>query len=499
MSKAVIYARYSCDNQREDSIEGQLRECKAFAERKGYTVVNVYADRAVSAKTDNRPEFQKMVKDSAKKEFDIIIVWKLDRFSRNRADSLKYKSILMKNNVSVVSATETISEGAEGIILESVLEGMAEYYSVDLSEKVVRGMKENVLNGKSNGGPLTFGYMVNKDKYFEKNPDTAPLVTDIFNRYADGETIISIIDDLNGKGLTNKGKKFTYHFVNGLLTNRRYLGEYSFLDVVNPNAFPPLVSEEVFKICRQRLDANKHKCGSFKKVEEKFLLTGKIFCGYCGSTVAGTGGTGRSKVYHYYQCKSANRKRCSKKAVAKKLIEEAVIEVIHDVLDNKSLIKRISSACFALQKNESSQLPALRKQLKQNKKEISNIMKAVKAGIVTKSTKAELERLEQEQEVIEAEIVKEKIDNAVVPAEHIEDWILSFAKIKLNTPEQKMKLIDFFVNSIFLYDDKLVVMLNYKGGEKTICFEALNEGIKKENTQKSECSSLFEYGDPYGN
>ncbi len=135
------------------------------------------------------------------------------------------------------------------------------------------------------------------------------------------------------------------------------------MNVVNPNGFPRLVSEEIFEICRQRLDANKHKCGSFKKVEEKFLLTGKIFCGYCGSTVAGTGGTGRSRVYHYYQCKSANKKRCAKKAVAQKLIEEAVIEVIYDVLDNKPLIKRISSTCFALQKNKSSQLPALRKQL----------------------------------------------------------------------------------------------------------------------------------------
>lgn len=137
---AVIYARYSCDNQREESIEGQFRECRAFAERNNYTPIDTYIDRAMSAKTDNRPEFQKMIKDSAKGQFNAIIVWKLDRFARNRYDSAHYKAMLRKNGVKVVSATEAISEGAEGIILESVLEGYAEYYSAELSEKVIRGM-----------------------------------------------------------------------------------------------------------------------------------------------------------------------------------------------------------------------------------------------------------------------------------------------------------------------------------------------------------------------
>ena len=141
----VIYARYSSDNQREESIEGQIRENTAFAEKNGIVIVGHYIDRAVSAKTDNRPEFQRMIRDSAKKTFDVVIVWKLDRFSRNRYDSAKYKAALKKNNVRVVSATEAISEGAEGIILESVLEGMAEYYSADFAEKVTRGLTENAL------------------------------------------------------------------------------------------------------------------------------------------------------------------------------------------------------------------------------------------------------------------------------------------------------------------------------------------------------------------
>ena len=143
---AVIYARYSTDSQREESIEGQIRECTAYAEKNGFTVVKHYIDRAISVKTDNRPQFQQMIKDSDKKLFDIVLVWKLDRFARNRYDSARYKTQLKKNGVKLMSATEIISEGPEGIILESVLEGYAENYSADLAEKVVRGQIQNMLN-----------------------------------------------------------------------------------------------------------------------------------------------------------------------------------------------------------------------------------------------------------------------------------------------------------------------------------------------------------------
>ena len=154
----VIYARYSSDNQREESIEGQLRECNDFAKRNDITIVDSYIDRAFSDTTDRRPAFQKMIKDSAKNMLDVIIVWKLDRFARNRYDSAHYKAQLRKNGVKVISANENISEGSEGIILESVLEGMAEYYSADFSEKVIRGLTENAMKCKFNGGPITFSF-----------------------------------------------------------------------------------------------------------------------------------------------------------------------------------------------------------------------------------------------------------------------------------------------------------------------------------------------------
>ena len=211
---AVIYARYSSDNQREESIEGQIRECTAYAEKNGITIVKHYIDRAISAKTDNRPEFQQIIKDSDKKLFDIVLVWKLDRFARNRYDSARYKTQLKNNGVKLMSATEIISEGPEGIILESVLEGYAEYYSADLAEKVVRGQTENILKGRCNGGRRTFGYTLDSERKFHIDPLTSPFVLESFRKYNEGSTMKEIRDWLNENGIKNPvGGAFTYNSV----------------------------------------------------------------------------------------------------------------------------------------------------------------------------------------------------------------------------------------------------------------------------------------------
>ena len=231
--KAVIYARYSSDNQREESIEGQLRECTAYCVKNDITILRTYIDRALSAKTDNRPDFQRMVKDSAKGLFDVVIVWKLDRFARNRYDSAHYKAQLRKYGVKVLSATENISEGPEGIILESMLEGMAEYYSAELSEKVIRGHTENALKCKYNGGTPTFGYVIDKDMQYQLDPRTAPVVLEIFTRYDQGATMKEIMEEMRQKGVTTvRGKKIDLNFMARLLKNRKYIGEYSYREIV---------------------------------------------------------------------------------------------------------------------------------------------------------------------------------------------------------------------------------------------------------------------------
>ena len=243
---AVIYARYSSDSQREESIEGQLRECREYAERNNMTIVGTYIDRALSAKTADRPEFQHMIKDSAKELFEIVLVWKLDRFSRDRYDSAHYKHILKKNGVKVISAKEHISEGPEGIILEAMLEGYAEYYSADLSEKVVRGMTENALKGIYNGGTIPFGYMIDETRHYQPDPLLAPYVEQTFQKYADGATMTDLRDWLKAHNIKNSmGGEMSYNTIQRMLSNRRYIGELRLRDVVQPNVIPALVSSEL--------------------------------------------------------------------------------------------------------------------------------------------------------------------------------------------------------------------------------------------------------------
>ena len=247
--RGVIYARYSSTGQREESVEGQLRECKAFAERKGITIVGSFVDRAISGReAENRLEFQRMIKDSEKGIFDVIIVWKLDRFARNRYDSAHYKATLRKNGVKVISATEAISEGAEGILLESLLEGLAEYYSVELGVKVSRGLTENALKTRHNGGIIPYGLMVNEEQQYQPDPLTAPAVREIFERYAAGDSVADIRESLSQRGIKTKtgGSQLNFNSIRNMLQNRKYLGEYRYGETIVSGAYPAVVTQELF-------------------------------------------------------------------------------------------------------------------------------------------------------------------------------------------------------------------------------------------------------------
>lgn len=299
--KAVIYARFSSDRQREESIEGQIRECEEYAERNNITVLGSYVDRALSAKTDNRPDFQRMIKDSAKGLFDVVLVWKLDRFARNRYDSAHYKSILKKNGVKVVSAKEAIAEDSTDILLESLSEGYAEFYSVELSEKIHRGQKENALKGLNNGGGIPLGYVLGSDQRLQVDPLTAPLVVEIFTRYAEGETVRAIVESLNKRGLRTRRKKpFSMNSFNRILKNRKYIGEYQYQDVTIPGGIPAIVPQELFDRVQVKMEKNK-RAPAISKAEETYLPTTKLFCGKCGRLMVGESGTSHTgKKHHYY-------------------------------------------------------------------------------------------------------------------------------------------------------------------------------------------------------
>ena len=478
---AVIYARYSTDSQREESIEGQIRECTAYAEKNGFTVVKHYIDRAVSAKTDNRPQFQQMIKDSERGIFDVIIVWKLDRFARNRYDSARYKTQLKRNGVKLVSATEVISAGPEGIILESVLEGYAEYYSADLSEKVVRGMTENALKGIYNGGTIPFGYMIDETRHYQPDPLLAPYVEQTFQKYADGATMTDLRDWLKAHNIKNSmGGEMSYNTIQRMLSNRRYIGELRLRDVVQPNAIPALVSEDLFNKVQEKLAKNK-KAPARHKAEDTYLLTTKLYCGKCGALMFGESGVSHTgKMYTYYKCAAAKKKKtCDKKAVRKQWLEDLVVNETMKLVEDDASMNAIIAKVMELQNQESTDLPIYEKQLKETEVGITNMLNAIQMGILTSSTKERLEALEEQRKELQARIAEERLAKPKMKEEFVRFWLLRFRKLDMTQPEQRQALVDTFINAIYLYDDKVLITFNYKEGTETVAF---GEAVKAEKS-----------------
>lgn len=467
---AVIYARYSSDNQREESIEGQLRECKAFAEKNDIQIVGTYIDRAFSARTDNRPDFQKMIKDSASKKFELIIVWKLDRFARDRYDSAHYKAALRKNGVKVISATEKISEGSEGILMEAVLEGMAEYYSAELSEKVVRGLTENAYKCKFNGGTLPLGYTIDSEQHFQIDPLVAPAVLEAFKRYAEGTSMTEIAQEMNAKGLRSAfGGKIGVDMVTRMLKNRRYIGEFKYRDIVHPRGIPPIIPDELFERVQRRMASNK-KAPAKHKAEDEYLLTTKLRCGKCECFMVGESGTSKtSTVYRYYKCVGVKKHSgCDKKTVKKDWIEDFVVKQIEKVLFDDILLEKIADTIMEIQGKENTVLPMLRKQYADIQRGIDNLLNAIQQGIVTPSTKQRLEDLEKQKSDISVQIIKEEMSKPLLTKDQILFWFHRFRKYNTRRLDHKRRLIDSFINTIYLYDDKMVITFNYKDGSETV-------------------------------
>ena len=472
---AVIYARYSSDNQREESIEGQIRECTAYAEKNGITVVKHYIDRALSAKTDNRPDFQQMIKDSEKRLFDIVLVWKLDRFARNRYDSAHYEYQLERNHVKLVSATEPISDSPAGIMVKSMLTGMAEYYSAELSEKVVRGMTENVLKGKYNGGTIPIGFKVDEEKFFQVDPLKAPFVVEAFQRYNDGATMKELMNWLNDSGVTtNRNQKLTYNSIQTLLTNHRYIGENRFKDIVMPDSIPAIVDKDLFEEVQQKIKKNS-RAPARHKAEDDYLLTTKLFCGMCGAMMFGECGTGRNKVvHHYYKCATAKRfKTCKKKTVRKEWLEDLVVAETMKLIQDDAVIDAIVAEVMELQDQENTTLPLLEKQMREVENGIENMLNAIQAGVLTNSTKSRLEKLEAQQKELEVRITEEKIARPRLSENQVRFWLTRFRKLDPNVKSHRETLINTFVNVVYLYDEKVLITFNYKDGTKTITFDEI--------------------------
>ena len=456
MKTAVIYARYSSDNQTEQSIEGQLRVCQEYAQRNDILILDTYIDRAMTGTNDNRPDFQKMIKDSADKNWQHIIVYKLDRFSRNKYETAKYKKILKDNGVKLMSAMENIPDTPEGIILESLLEGMAEYYSVELAQKVKRGMKEIRLKGNFQGGHLIYGYKLENKKILI-DEEKAEIVRYIYNQYSLGKYVKDIIKDLNEKHIYHKGKPFGSTTIYNILKNEKYTGIYRYGDEVYQNMFPEIITQELFQKVRNKTRINKKGKRSVKTV---YMLRHKMKCGYCGMPISAETGTSQNgTMKRYYKCLGRKHHNgCSKENVRKEEFEEFIINAIIETLKSPKYLDVIVNSLKHLQSQMGDNnyvLNALLKEKKENEKILNNIMSAVEQGLMNNTTIKRMNDLERKLAELEKSIlIEQSKDISQITEEDIKEFYIRALKL------EPQMLINYLVKEIKAFDDKIEITFN---------------------------------------
>lgn len=456
MKTAVIYARYSSDSQTEQSIEGQLRVCEEFAQRNDLVILNTYIDRAMTGTNDNRPDFQKMIKESSNHEWQYVIVYKLDRFSRNKYETAKYKKALKDNGVKLLSAMENIPDTPEGIILESLLEGMAEYYSAELAQKVKRGMHETRLKGNYQGGGLPYGYKINGRKIVidETKED---IVKYIFKQYAMGKFVRNIIEELTQKGIYKNGKPFAVNTIYGILKNERYIGKYTKDNEVYTNMFPRIIDDETFAKVKARSKANHYGKRSVKTV---YLFRNKLVCGYCGKPISAESGTTRlGKKINYYKCIGIKKYRnnCIKETIRQDILEVYLLNTIITELSKQKVQDQIVKKLMDLQNTPktNTNLNMLIKSKKQAETTLNNIMLAVEQGVVNKTTNNRMKELEQQIEDIERQILVERSKTSIkISEEDIRKFYIEALKL------EPLLLIDALIKQIKLYNDKVEITFN---------------------------------------
>jgi len=467
----VIYARFSSHSQTEQSIEGQLKACYEYAERNSYNVIGEYIDRALTGTNDNRPEFLRMIEDSSKKAFSGILVYQLDRFARNRYDSAVYKKKLKKNGVRVLSARENISEDASGILIESVLEGMAEYYSAELSQKIRRGMDINAQKCLCTGGNVALGYKVDSTKHFQIDEETAPVVRDIFEMYASGKTVAEIITMMNERQIvTSRGSAFNKNSLRKMLQNKRYIGIYTYKGTETPDGIRRIIDDDLFYKVQEIMEKNR-KAPARARAKEEYLLTTKLFCGHCKEMMTGCGGTSHTgAVHNYYICNNRKKKLCNKKNVRKDFIEKLVIDECRALLTPEN-IDRIAREVFAVcqKEQDTTNLKRLNKLLKDNERKRRNLMSAIMecdSDLIRKTLYEQIPVLDKDKTDIELQITLEEAKQVKLTVQEVKFFLKALREGNPDSVKYQKTLIAVFVNAIYLYDDKITIIFN--SGDKTV-------------------------------
>lgn len=287
-----------------------------------------------------------------------------------------------------------------------------------------------------------------------------------------------LADKFNLAGIrTKRNGKLDTDNITSMLHNRKYIGEYRYRDFVIPGGIPAIVPEELFNRVQERMAANK-KAPANHKAEDEYLLTTKLYCGKCKCFMVGESGTGRSgQVHRYYKCVSAKHKKgCDKKSVKKEWIENIVIDQIQRIILDDELIERLADMALERQ-GINTTLPILHQQYAETERSINNFLNAIQQGIITESTKQRLEELEQLKSEISVQIAKEEIKQPTLSRDQILFWFYRLRKMNVKKLEHRRRLIDSFINSIYLYDDHMVITFNYKDSAKTITFEEIENTI----------------------
>ena len=479
----------------DESIDAQIRAIEEYADKNNIKIVNKFIDRAKSATSDKRPAFQEMIKycEEDKTGVSMVIVHKLDRFSRDKYDSVKYKQRLKMKGISVISVTEKLDNSPESVILESVIEGMAQYYSANLAREVAKGQRENALRAMHNGGDAPLGYDVAFDKTYLVNEEEAQAVKIIFDMYVNGYSYGNIIDKLNNLGYkTKRGNKFGKNSLHGILSNEKYTGVYVFNKTqrkgVNgkrnghkqkseeeiikvEGGMPKIIDKEVFLQAQEMMQKRKKAPGSHKATT-LYLLTGIIRCGECGHAMQGNKRKDKyGNDYISYRCGCRKQKRdCKNKEIKRDYLEEFILtELEKHILNDEAILvlsKELNERLKAKSNNNQEMLNNLRSKLEKVNKEIENILNAIMSGIVNSMLKDKLDELEQVKLNLELQINELSIEsNGVESVDITEDQIRSmFSKFKefvltRNLPECK-KFISDYIKEVVVYRDHIEVIFN---------------------------------------
>jgi site-specific DNA recombinase len=488
----VGYCRFSSSNQREESIDAQKRAIRKWCKDKGYVLLRFYCDLAKSGKSDNRPEFLQMIEDSSKGEFQTVAVHKLDRFSRSKFDAVFYKGKLKRNNVRVESVLEALDGSPEAIILESLLEGMNEYYSANLKRETLKGMFESAYECLHMGGIPPLGLDVDKEtrKYVVNHAESL-IVKQIFEKYIEGWGYQRIADYLNACGFQTKAKKaFQKTSIHSILKNERYIGTYTFNKAMSrdyrgarqghlqkpeqevirvENAFEAILDKPTFDRVQALLERNKKLSGQFKaKNPDQYLLSGRVFCGKCGAPLHGnsrlSGGGQRCSTYRCSK-RAKDKNACNTKEVLSQWLDQAVLREINQLMFNAKqknwLLKRIDK----YGEDRSNQNEAQAKELKQAiaglKEKIARMIQLVQAGCDVNSVTEEIKTLEETKRAFEDRL--ENCMNSAVgglTVQKIEAAIKAFEEsVENGNVRAYKKLIPLFVEKVLLFNNRVEVLM----------------------------------------